>query len=73
MLPWTTTLSPNTTGWQYKTTRAAINFLINCPEAPVYLEDPMTMHFVSDVSEKNILTEEELQSIYDLLIEATLG
>jgi hypothetical protein len=68
--PWTPPLSPNTTGWQYKSTRATINTIIECPEAPVFLEDPMTNYSVPTVEDKKPFTAEQIQKIYDLLIEA---
>lgn len=68
--PWTPPLSPNTTGWQYKSTRATINTIIECPEAPVFLEDPMINYSVPTVEDKKPFTAEQIQKIYDLLIEA---
>ena len=71
--PWTPPLSPNTTGWQYKTTRMTINAIIDCPEAPVYLEDPGVMYQVLEVTDQNELTASELETIYNLLAEAQSG
>jgi hypothetical protein len=71
--PWTPPLSPNTTGWQYKSTRATINAIIDCPEAPVFLEDPAIMYSVTEVENEKPLTAEQIQKIYDLLIEAQTG
>jgi hypothetical protein len=71
--PWTPPLSPNTTGWQYKTTRMTINAIIDCPEAPVYLEDPGVMYQVLEVTDQNELTTGELETIYNLLAEAQSG
>jgi len=71
--PWTPPLSPNTTGWQYKTTRATINAIIDCPEAPVFLEDPMIMYQVLSVEDKKPLSDDQIQKVYDLLIQAQGG
>ena len=71
--PWTPPLSPNTTGWQYKSTRATINAIIDCPEAPVFLEDPAIMYSVTEVENEKPFTSEQMQKIYDLLIEAQTG
>jgi len=71
--PWTPPLSPNTTGWQYKSTRATINAIIDCPEAPVYLEDPAIWYQVLEVSDDKGLTQEQIETIYNLLIEAQGG
>lgn len=71
--PWTPPLSPNTTGWEYKTTRMTINAIINCPEAPVYLEDPGIMYQVLQVQDTKPLTTEQIQKVYDLLVDAQSG
>ncbi|MDQ5901543.1 MAG: hypothetical protein QG580_258, partial [Patescibacteria group bacterium] len=71
--PWTPPLSPNTTGWQYKSTRATINAIIDCPESPVFLEDPAVMYSVTEVENEKPFTAQQMQKIYDLLIEAQTG
>ncbi len=71
--PWTPPLSPNTTGWQYKTTRATINAIIDCPEPAVYLEDPGVMYEVTEVKDMKPFTTEQMEMIYNLLAEAQSG
>ena len=71
--PWTPPLSPNTTGWQYKTTRMTINAIIDCPEAAVYLEDPGVMYQVTTVEGEKDLTTAEMEEIYNLLALAQAG
>lgn len=48
--PWNPPLSPNTTGRFYKTTRATVNALIECPEQVVFLEDPKIDYTVTSVA-----------------------
>ena len=71
--PWTPPLSPNTTGWEYKTTRATINAIIDCPEAPVFLEDPATIFSITEVKDQKTFTTEQMETIYNLLAEAQSG
>ncbi len=71
--PWTPPLSPNTTGWEYKTTRMTINAIIDCPEAPVYLEDPGVMYQVIEVKDQKSFTTKQKEAIYNLLRDAQSG
>lgn len=71
--PWTPPLSPNTTGREYKTTRATINAIIECPEAPVYLEDPQTMFSIIEVKNKKAFTESQIDKVTELLLDAQSG
>lgn len=71
--PWTPPLSPNTTGWQYKTTRATINAIIDCPEAPLFLEDPQTIFSITEVKDQKSFSTEQMETIYNLLAEAQSG
>jgi hypothetical protein len=44
--PWVPSFMARTTGKWYKTTRMMANKIIDCPEAPVYLEDPKIIYEV---------------------------
>jgi len=44
--PWVPSFLARTTGKFYKTTRMMVNKIIDCPEAPVFLEDPKIMYEV---------------------------
>jgi len=68
--PWTPPLSANTTGREYKTTRATINAIIECPEMPVYLEDPMTMFSITEVKNKKAFSQSQIDKVTELLLEA---
>lgn len=65
--PWTPPLSPNTTGWAYKTTRATINAIIKCPEAPVFLEDPATIFSITEVNGQKEFTDAQIAEVSQLL------
>ncbi len=71
--PWTPPLSPNTTGREYKTTRATINAIMDCPEAPVYLEDPQTMFSIIEVKNQKAFTQSQIDKVTELLLEAHSG
>ena len=60
--PWVPPLSPNTTGRFYKTTRATVNAIMGCPEAPVFLEDPMTNFEITNVTETKEFVKDEVVS-----------
>lgn len=61
--PWTPPLSPNTTGREYKTTRATINAIMDCPEVAVYLEDPGTMFEITEVKSQKTFTEDQIAKV----------
>jgi peptidoglycan hydrolase-like protein with peptidoglycan-binding domain len=65
--PWTPPLSPNTTGWEYKTTRATINAIMDCPEAPVFLEDPATIFSITEVEGQKEFTDAQIAEVSQLL------
>ena len=44
--PWVPSFMARTTGKFYKTTRMMVNKIIDCPEAPVFLEDPKIIYEV---------------------------
>ncbi len=71
--PWTPPLSPNTTGREYKTTRATMNAIMDCPEAPVFLEDPQTMFSIIEVKNQKAFSQSQIDTVAELLIEAQAG
>ncbi len=68
--PWTPPLTPNTTGRFYKTTRMTVNAIIDCPEMPVYLEDPMIMYVITEVKDQKSFDEDQIEMVTELLATA---
>ncbi len=71
--PWTPPLSPNTTGRFYKTTRATVNAIIDCPEAAVYLEDPQTMFEITSVADQKEFDADAIAKVTEALAGEVLG
>jgi hypothetical protein len=70
--PWNPPLSANTTGWEYKTTRMTMNFIMGCPEQAVYLEDPKIMYEVTEVKDKKDFDSSEVAALLEKIQMGTI-
>jgi uncharacterized membrane protein YgcG len=74
--PWLgnpSSINPNTTGRTRQTTMSAMNFIINCPNQPLFLEDPKIMYEITEIKDQKILSPEQIAKITSLLEEANAG
>ncbi len=62
-------ISPNTTGRTRQTTTQALNFIINCPNDAMYLEDPQIFYKLTEIKNKKEFSADQIMKITNILDE----
>lgn len=63
-------INPNTTGRTRQTTMTAMNFIIGCPNAALYLEDPQIMYEITMIKDQKSFSADQMALIVGLLDQA---
>lgn len=62
-------ISPNTTGRTRQMTTQALNYIINCPNDEMYLEDPQIFYKLTEIKNKKEFTADQIMKITNILDE----
>ncbi len=62
-------ISPNTTGRTRQMTMSAMNFIINCPNDALYLEDPKIFYKITEIKNQKPFTADQIMKITNILDE----